>query len=631
MKADSELLRRLATIAPGLETVQVKAGETIRAASPAGHPADAALQSLKRASTSAGFEGRVHVLDTLGEGAMGIVHLATQASLGRPVAVKALKKDLGDPEAARALLQEAWVTGSLEHPNIVPLYDLGLDADGRPVIVMKRIVGECWADLVHEPETVGRRYAAADQLEWNLRVFMQVCNAVHFAHAHGVLHLDLKPANVMIGGFGEVYLVDWGLAVSMAPDPRGRFPLATEVTTIRGTPSYIAPEMVTGEGDRLSERTDVYLLGAILFELVAGAPPHRGPSTLAVLYQAATERPELPDGAPGELADVCRRAMAMDPDERPDSAEDLRRAVEDFLRHRESIRLAEEATAQGAALMKLVSEAADPSDPEVMQEVRSRFAATRFGFRQALVSWEGNTLARQGLEQVVRGAVEFELARGEARSAALFAGELDDVPDDLRARLDVALEERADERDRAERFDELSRQQDPNIGIRTRTFVTVLLGLTWILVPLAATLRPDSPWIHSYPGWIATSFGLLLIAAGLGAWGRESLSKTRINREIGRILVFMLFLQALMIVAAAVLEVDLAKMPVFLLILWTSALGSIVFTQESRLAPSLGVFLVGLLLAIWLPAWRITILSAVNVGFLVNVLLIWGPAGRPSR
>ena len=174
----------------------------------------------------------------------------------------------------------------------------------------------------------------------------------------------------------------------------------------------------------------------------------------------------------------------------------------------------------------------------------------------------------------------------------------------------------------------MSRQQDPSIGIRTRTFVTVLLGLTWIAVPLAATLAPDSPWIHSYPGWIATAFGLLLIAAGLGTWGRESLSKTRINREIGKILVHVLFLQALMIAAAAVLEIDLVDMPVFLLVLWTSALGAIVFTIEGRLKPSLGVFLAGLVASIWLEPWRLTILAAVNVAFLVNVLLIWRPPRR---
>jgi eukaryotic-like serine/threonine-protein kinase len=620
-----ELRRRWKAIEPELKTIAVEAGQTIRAERPTGRAVDAALASLARVSEAAGLEGRIDLLDTLGEGAMGIVHLGTQAALGRPVAVKALKAKVDDPDATLTLLQEAWITGSLEHPNIVPLYDLGLDSHRRPVIVMKRIVGESWRALLDDGAGVARRFGEHDLLEWNLGVFMQVCNAVHFAHAHGILHLDLKPANVMIGGFGEVYLVDWGVAVSMAPDPQGRFPLASDVTLVRGTPAYIAPEMVAGEGDTFSERTDVFLLGAVLYELIAGRPPFVGGTTLAVLYQAATTSPEPPEAAPEELVALVRKATARDPEERFASADELRRGVQDFLHHRDSTRLAEQADARAQELRQLAEGAADPSDPELQERIGSLFSAARFGFQQALESWEGNAFARAGLRQLLLGALMFELSRGEAQSAAALAAELGELPPELRARLDAALAARASEQDRAARFDELSADVDPSRGIRTRVFVTVVLALSWVAVPLAAALLPDAPLSRSYPGWVATAFLLLLLAAGLGAWGRESLSLTRINRDIGKMLVSLLALQAAMIAAAGYIGLPLEQLPVFLLVLWSSVLTNIVINIERRFVWSLAVFLVGLVVAVFVPGARLYCLAAVNAGFLVNTVVIWRP------
>jgi serine/threonine-protein kinase len=197
--------------------------KSIYAPQPASARGRAALSALQKLGASTA--GRLSLHHTLGEGGMGIVHLATQTTIGRHVAVKtrrvaAARPDdaggqseasdpsagdgLDDIDATLRILREAWVMGALEHPNVVPVYDVGLDEAGAPVIVMKRIEGLAWADLMRAPDEIERRFGATDPLEWNLRILATACNAVHFAHSRGILHRDLKPENVMIGAFGEV-------------------------------------------------------------------------------------------------------------------------------------------------------------------------------------------------------------------------------------------------------------------------------------------------------------------------------------------------------------------------------------------------------------------------------------------
>src|SRR5262249_2783401 len=160
-------------------------------------------------------------------------------------------------EALGGLLTEAVITGSLEHPSIVPVHALGCDDAGRPVLVMKRIEGVCWRGMARDEHPPG--WAAIDAAGGGRRTahvanLMAVCNAMHFAHRRGVVHRDLKPGNVMIGSYGEVYVVDWGIAARIEAGPS---PVA-----LVGTPAYMAPEMVWGEAHRVDARTDVYLLGA---------------------------------------------------------------------------------------------------------------------------------------------------------------------------------------------------------------------------------------------------------------------------------------------------------------------------------------------------------------------------------
>ncbi|MCK6552714.1 serine/threonine protein kinase, partial [Myxococcota bacterium] len=373
----------------------------------------ALVAALPRLVTRSDGQAADLVFDrTLGEGGMGIVRLAEQRALGREVAVKSLRADRATPEAALRLVREAWITGRLEHPNIVPVYTLGVDADGQPMIVMKRIEGTLWSDYLRgraEPQTPAER-----RLEWHLRVLMQVANAVELAASKGIVHRDLKPDNVMIGRFGEVYVLDWGIAVSLDDRAAGRLPLASAAHGIAGTPAYMAPEMVEEDAARLGPRTDVYLLGATLHEVLVGAPRHGGRSIVECLFSSHHSAPfDYPAHVPVELAAIANRAMRRLPADRFESAEVFRRALEDFLSHETARALAAEATSRLAELERLLGDAEraaprDPADaairapdvPEVaLYEV---FGGCRFGFMQALRAWPDSPGARPGLERALR-------------------------------------------------------------------------------------------------------------------------------------------------------------------------------------------------------------------------------------
>jgi serine/threonine-protein kinase len=273
----------------------------------------------------------------LGRGGMGEVHLRRDAWLGRSVAVKTLMSERASSEVARArFLREARVQGQLEHPAIVPVYDVGVDEGGQEYFTMKRVTGRTLEEVLFGGELPRSRL---------LGLFRQVCLAIDYAHARGVVHRDLKPANVMIGDFGEVYVLDWGLAKLLAkgssidepaddsqPGAQGE----TLTGQVLGTPGYMAPEQIASANDA-DERADVYALGAILFEILARRPLHEGSSVSEVLRSTQAGTPARPSkrapelDVPPELDALCEKATARDPAERGVTARDIAVAIERFL------------------------------------------------------------------------------------------------------------------------------------------------------------------------------------------------------------------------------------------------------------------------------------------------------------
>jgi tRNA A-37 threonylcarbamoyl transferase component Bud32 len=487
------------------------------------------LQITSRADAELVVEG------VIGRGGMGVVQVARQRALDREVAVKRPRpeNELRSTSIA-SLLAEARIQGALDHPNIVPIYALGRDAEDLPALVMKRLVGVSWRALILDPHHPAWPKDANDQLAFHLEALMQVCNAVHFAHSRGVIHRDIKPGNVMIGAFGEVYLLDWGLAYRPDPDEAAD-------PAIVGSPAYLAPEMLNGSGPHITSLTDVYLLGATLHEVLMGKVRHRGETVVEVLYDASESAPfDYPPTAPAELAALCNRATSGDPSARPESALAFRKAIAEFLEHRGSIALAEAAAtrfmelcAKGDAAPVGISPA-----PERAAQIRRLYVEASFGFKQALLAWEGNQAARDGFEALWTWMIEYELLHRNVDAAAALLAEIEKPAAQIVARIEALRAELALEREELLRLRGVARDHDPLFLSRPRIYMFMGTGLLVITIVLVVQrLRPDGP---SHEDMIITTGGILFaLVAGLMARRKVVLS-TQFNRKSAANVVLML-------------------------------------------------------------------------------------------
>jgi serine/threonine protein kinase len=291
-------------------------------------------------------------------GGMGTVWVARDTHLGREVALKELSRK-GGPGATR-FVREARITGQLEHPGVVPVYELGRDAEtGRPFYVMRFIRGRTLTEVARAFHA-GRRPGWYEPMELVrlLTAFVSVCDTIAYAHSRGVLHRDLKGGNIVLGEFGEAIVLDWGVAKRLderdVPDPMSgttetvTSAVDTRIGELVGTVAYMAPEQAAGRPDRIGPHTDVFGLGALLYEILTGAPPYPGGQLHDVLAQASERQVvpprELWPDVPPVLEATCLRAMSRDPADRHPSAADLgrevqgwqdrqRRQAEDELRH----------------------------------------------------------------------------------------------------------------------------------------------------------------------------------------------------------------------------------------------------------------------------------------------------------
>ncbi len=554
----------------------------------------------------------------IGQGGMGIVRQAEQVALGRSVAVKTVKDDKRSPEAAQDLLREAWVTGSLEHPNVVPVHHLGLDEHGMPAIVLKRVEGVEWSKLIGNADEVKRRYGATDLLAWNLSILMQVLNAIRFAHNRGILHRDLKPANVMVGDFGEVYLLDWGVAVSLRDDASGRLPLAKDAKNIAGTPCYMAPEMLAPDGDvPLSERTDVYLAGAVLFEIVVGRPPHLGKTAIEVMTSVLTSRPEVPDDVPGELAAICRRAMAHDPADRFESAEAVRLALQGYLEHRGSDQLVQRAKLRLDELAALL--ATSPIDRDGhREEVYRLFGACRFGFHEALAAWKENEAARTGLRRATIAVAEYELATGDPHSAVTLLSELDDAP----ALLERAREAAAKQADRQRALEELNYAHDLAVGRRDRGKLATTVGIVFTLAPMLLQSAVGTHF-ENHAVHVAWSGAFAVIILTWVWFGRSRLTTTLVNRRLLGTMVFMFVAQTVLVMCLWHLGVAIAHVQLLMLFLYFVTAGIVTTTVDKTIAPCAIAYAIVFVLATFFLEYRYYLLSLGNLVFTLNVYFSW--------
>ncbi len=389
-------------------------------------PAGSSAEGAAVPDGGAGFK----LAHPIGRGGFGEVWEAVQVSLGRVVAVKRLRPELlervqDEPGRYTQLVlsfhQEAVTTASLEHPNIVPMYDLGRDAAGHPVLAMKRLRGRTWEEMfIDDFGTMG----VGDLLARHLPILQDVAQAVAFAHSRGIVHRDLKPSQVMVGEFGEVLLLDWGLAVAFDPGAlaltpqsgaQAFAPTREHATNPAGTTVFMAPEQTEPTAARIGPWTDVYLLGGTLYLLLTGSPPHIADDSQKSFFRASEGIVEPPERrnpgreVPRELSELAMRAMERLPERRVPSVRDFIAALGDFMGGASKRR-------EAAALVAQVRE-------ELGRGVTDYRALAGFGVALARAEglWPGDREAAQLAQQVIgthaRTALQhgdLTLARGEA-------------------------------------------------------------------------------------------------------------------------------------------------------------------------------------------------------------------------
>src|ERR1700712_2276803 len=330
-----------------------------------------------------GFSTRYRAGRKLGEGSMGEVIVTRDMRILRDVAMKrlhpehhALRPDLRD-----RFLREARVQGQLEHPSVVPVYEIGVDDEGREFFTMKRVRGRTLEQIFRGLRERDPEFATQYSRRRLMTAISRVCLAVAFAHERGVVHRDLKPANIMLGDYGEVHLLDWGIAkVVGIDDPlieghvdlsKDRVP-STEVGFVVGTPGYMAPEQARGETRTYGGRSDIYSLGTILFEAMTLERLHPQIEIEHILVstvQGVEARPSLRAptlGLPPELDDIIVRATALNPQQRYDSARQMNDDIERLLDgDRDSTRraqIAAEHTANAKAALALARRGGNQAD-----------------------------------------------------------------------------------------------------------------------------------------------------------------------------------------------------------------------------------------------------------------------------
>ena len=315
--------------------------------------------SKRRGGSTAQLAGltpgdRFDIQQVHAQGGLGVVYLARDHEIERTVALKQIKSHWADDEDSRVrFLLEARITGRLEHPGIVPIYALGSDATGRPYYAMRLIRGESLLDVIERFH--GGRGGAANprqrmpELRKLLQRFVDVCNAVDYAHSKGVIHRDIKPSNIMVGKFGETLVVDWGLAkvigsdedvalttrMVRTPETEGAAS-GTRIGTTIGTPAYMSPEQAAGRNQELGPATDVYSLGATLYHLLTGMLPHAADDDAGVMFARMEHGVITPPHLraawlPRPLGSICMKALATLPEGRYASARMLSDDIERWL------------------------------------------------------------------------------------------------------------------------------------------------------------------------------------------------------------------------------------------------------------------------------------------------------------
>ena len=552
----------------------------------------------------------------LGEGGMGRVISGIQASTGREVAVKEVRSERATNYIRKRLLQEAWITGLLEHPNIIPIYTIERNEHNQPMILMKRVSGKTWHSYLQEPDSIPNDNNEIERLQWHLKIFDEVCSAVHYAHDKGIIHRDIKPENVMLGSYDEVYLLDWGIAVAVDDRYQEWIPTAKKTKGIAGTPTYIAPEMIKGES--VSIQSDIYLLGATLFEITEGKAPHTGVSLEDLANHCATFEPKFTK-TPTRLQPIIRQAMAIKPDDRYPNVESLQREIQQVLRSLDMQKIIDGVHLEMAGF-----------EEKIVQERPSRtllyehFVAVRFGIKQV----NEDFLSERDFERyegLLRALCEWELRANRPETAQLLVHEFREYPTDIGERIQQQKQEVKQEQERLRKIDI---EQSDTIGIRTRAFVIILTIIGWAAFPAwVVATKVDYNYGHLFMQSTAMLSWMLLI----GVWAKDTLSSTEVNRRtFGMLLAEPLF-HTITDLCAWTMDWTAQEAWLLRFVVWSTMLLSYGILMEVRFLPiafAYSLLTIGLFTS---PEWTDWAAIGLNVFLLISMGIVWRQEMREAE
>jgi eukaryotic-like serine/threonine-protein kinase len=544
----------------------------------------------------------------LGEGGMGRVMIGVQASTGREVAVKEVRAEKASAFIVRRLLQEAWITGLLEHPNIIPVYTIEPNEDNQPMILMKRISGETWLSYIQSPDSIPNTENDLERLQWHLNIFDEVCSAVHYAHDKGIIHRDIKPENVMLGSYDEVYLLDWGIALAIDDRYQSWIPTTEQSRGVAGTPAYIAPEMIS-EGV-LSIQSDIYLLGAILYEVAEGTPPHESVSIEHLAEHCSAFEPTFVQ-TPIRLQTIIRKAMHIDATKRYDDVTELQQELFLFLKSLDVQKIID-----GMHIELEGFEEHIQSDTPSRNALYERFIAVRFGLRQIHKDFITNADFNR-YENMLRDLCDWELTENRPNSAELLLNEFRTFPADLQEQIDVQKETRRSDTERLHRIDI---EQSDTIGIRTRAFVLVLTIVGWAIFPIWFIVTQTD---YNYGHLFMQTTGILSWMLLIGVSAKDTLSSTEVNRRTFGLLLCEPLFHTITDLCAWTMDWPAQEAWLLRFVVWSTMLLSYGVLMELRFLPIAFIYsliTIGLFSHPELSNW---VAVGLNVFLLLSIGFVW--------
>ena len=455
----------------------------------------------------------------LGEGGFANVFVGKQNLPNREIAVKRLK--MNGQAARKLLLQEADIIGRLTHPNIIPIHEVHVDENGNVQILMKKIQGETletYISRISEPRI---------RIQKGIEILIQVCHALEFAHANSILHRDIKCDNIMIGTFNEIYLMDWGLALDMQLQ-------RPTIKYIVGTPTHLAPEMLSSDVSRLDVRTDVYLIGATLHYILMLTNRHDATNLKDIFVQIKDSEPyTYPSFIPPDIGDVVNKACSYDPDDRFETIKQFRIELEQFNKIWDA-RLLLEQNKEKLQEVGSITLSYSFSETELFL-IQNSFVEILSNYEAALKIYPGYPEAIQGLTRVTVMMIEFYLSQNKPHEAMLLYKELPNQNEMLR---ELILEDISQLEAENETKELLARERDPRISFDGRRTLLLTTSAGMIVIALLHLGYEYISGFHLFPTHLlylasAMLFGLLL---GIGL-GRQTLFTNQIGQELIRTLV----------------------------------------------------------------------------------------------